>query len=184
MHRFLLEQKPVFSQVLDWTHNEIQQIRTGRAHPGLVESIPVEAYGSTMEMKGVASINSLDARTLAIEPWDKTLLKAIESSIQKADIGIQPVVDGSMIRLTVPALTEETRRQMVKLMKERLEEGKVRIRSVREKTREQILNMEKVKEINEDEKFKLFEELDEMTRQMIEEIEQMGKQKEEEIMTI
>ena len=184
MHALLTQQEPDFQLAIDFLQKELSQMRTGRATPALVESIQVTAYGSLMELKGVASITTQDAKTLAIEPWDKNLLKAIETAIQKADIGIQPVVNGDMIRLSMPQMTEESRKQLVKRMKEYLEETRVRMRAVREKARESITKMEKEKEITEDDKFKLFEDLDKLTREYTERVDQLGAEKEKEVMTI
>ena len=184
MHALLTQQQPDFEEAIEFLQKELSQMRTGRATPVLVESIQINAYGSLMELKGVASITTQDAKTLAIEPWDKSLLKAIETAIQKADIGIQPVVSGDMIRLSMPQITEESRKQLVKRMKEYLEETRVRMRAVREKARESITKMEKEKEITEDDKFKLFEDLDKLTREYTERVDQLGAEKEKEVMTI
>jgi ribosome recycling factor len=184
MHPQLASQKPLFETVLDHLHSEFNQMRTGRATPVLVEGLKVEAYGSTMEMKGVGSISVPDAKTLVIEPWDKNLLKAIEKAIQESSIGINPVVDSKVVRLTMPAMTEETRKALVKALKEKTEEARISARGVREKSRNEITEMQKNGEISEDEKFKLHEELDRMTKDYVEKIDELGKQKEEEIMTV
>lgn len=184
MHPKLLTHKSSYESAVDHLRSELNQMRTGRATPALVESLPVEAYGSTMEMKGVGSISVLDAKTLVIEPWDKNLLKAIEKAIQASPIGINPVVDSKVVRLSMPAMTEENRKSLVKVMKEKLEEAKVAVRAVREKVRNEIIEMEKDGEISEDEKFKSLEELDKMTKEYVDHIEELGKQKEEEIMTV
>jgi len=184
MHPKILAQKPSFEAVVEHLHQEMNQMRTGRATPALVESLQVEAYGSTMEMKGVGSISVQDAKTLIIEPWDKSLLKAIEKSIHESSIGINPVVDSKVVRLSMPPMTEENRKALVKVMKEKIEEAKVAARSVREDARNEIIEAEKGGEFSEDEKFKLLEELDKMTKDYTDKIEDLGKQKEEEIMTV
>src|SRR3989339_1498619 len=109
MHPSILAHKTSFEAVIDHLHQELNQIRTGRATPALVENLSIEVYGSTMEMKGVASISVLDAKTLIIEPWDKNTLKAIEKAIQESSIGINPVVDNKAVRLSMPDIAEETR---------------------------------------------------------------------------
>lgn len=184
MHTFLSQQKHEFDSPLDFLQKSLGQLRTGRATPALVENIYVEAYGSKMELKGLASLAVQDVQTLIIEPWDKQILKAIESAIQTANIGVQPVVDGTVIRLSLPKMTEETRKQLVKNMKEFLEETRVRVRAVREKIREQVIKKEKEKQFTEDEKFKLLEELDKLTRDYIDRVDQTGVEKEKEILTI
>lgn len=133
-----------------------------------------------MTLKGLASIQNLDARTLTIEPWDKSVLKAIEKAIIVADLGLSPVVDGSGIRLSMPQMTEESRKHLVKTMKEKLEEGRVAVRRVREELRDEI----KEQELPEDSERRAMEELEKTTREFTEQIERMGEEKEKEIMTV
>jgi ribosome recycling factor len=184
MHVILTQKKPVYQAAIDQLQKEFSQLRTGRATPALIEDISVNAYGSIMEVKGLASIQSLDAKTLVIDPWDKTLLQSIEKAIRDAGIGLSPVVDGHQIRIMMPAMTEDNRKQMVKKMKGMLEDARIRMRGVREEAREEVVKQEKNKEISEDEKFKLFDEIDKMTKEFTDQITEMGKRKEEEIMTV
>jgi len=184
MHAYLVQNKTKFDSVLDHLHKELNTLRTGRATPALVEDIPVAAYGSTMELKGVASIGILDAKTLAIEPWDKGLITVIEKAIRDADIGLSPATDGGKIRLSLPAMTEENRLKLVKIMKEKVEESRIALRGVRESVREEILEKEKNKEMSEDEKFKLLDELEKLTKEYNETITSVAESKEEEIMTV
>lgn len=184
MHAKLLEHKPSFDAAVDHLRTEFGQMRIGRATPALVEGLQVEAYGSVMEMRGVGSISVLDAKTLVIEPWDKNLLKAIEKTIHESPLGVNPVVDSKVVRLTMPIMTEENRKALVKVMKEKIEEAKVAARGAREKVRGEIMEAEKAGEFSEDEKFKLLEESDKLTKEYVEKIEDLGKQKEEEIMTV
>lgn len=184
MHAVLTQKKPAYEASLDHLKKELSSLRTGRATPALVEDIPVSAYDGTMEIKGLASIMAQDAKTLIVDPWDKALLQNIEKGIRDAGIGISPVVDGTVIRMVMPPMTEDNRKDMVKKMKEFLEEARIRIRQVREDARDQVNKMEKEKEISEDEKFKLFDEIDKMTKEYNEQIDVVGKKKEEEIMTI
>ena len=184
MHPTILAHKSSFEGVIEHLHQELSQMRTGRATPALVEGLLVEAYGSTMEMKGVGSISVLDAKTLVIEPWDKNLLKAIEKAIHESSIGVNPVVDSKVVRLSMPIMTEENRKALVKVMKEKIEEAKVAARGVRESVRGEIMAAEKAGDFSEDEKFKLLEELDKLTKEYTDKVEDLGKQKEEEIMTV
>ncbi len=184
MHQLLSGKKPEFQAAIDHLHKELGALRTGRATPALVEDIPVSAYDSMMEIKGLASISAQDAKTLVIDPWDKGLIRNIEKGIRDAGVGLSPVVDGSTIRIMMPPMTEDNRIAMVKKMKEYLEEAKIRIRGVREDVREGVISMEKEKEISEDEKYKLFDEIENLTREFTLEIESVGKRKEEEIMTV
>ncbi|MBM5789663.1 ribosome recycling factor [Candidatus Parcubacteria bacterium] len=184
MHTYLTTKKNVFESALAQLQKEFAGLRTGRATPALVEDLTVNAYGSAMEIKGLASISIPDPRTLVIEPWDKGLIQNIEKGIRDAGIGLNPVVDGHVVRVVVPQMTEETRKQMVKVMKELMEEARIRLRGAREDVREEILKKEKAKEVSEDEKFKLFDELDKLTKGFTDEVGEMGKRKEEEIMTV
>jgi len=184
MHPFLTEKKSEFQGVIDHLKKGLTQLRTGQASPSLVEDIPVSAYDSTMEIKGLASISTQDSKTLIIDPWDKGLLQAIEKAVRDADIGISPVADGGIIRIMMPQMTEENRVKLVKVMKERLEEARVGLRSVREHLRDAVMKMEKEKDLSEDEKFKLLDEVDKLTKEFTTEVENIGKKKEDEIMTI
>jgi len=184
MHPKLLSYKPAFEGTVEHLRAELNQMRTGRATPSLVEGLLVEAYGSTMDIKGVGSISVIDAKTLVIEPWDKNLLKAIEKAIQASSIDINPMVDSNVVRLSMPLMTEESRKALVKVMKEKLEEARVAARGVREKARNEIMEMEKNGDFSEDEKFKMLEELDKLTKEYVDRVEDLGKQKEEEVMTV
>lgn len=182
--QFIASKKPEFDKAFEHLRQELSSIRTGRANAAILDTIQVEAYGSMMEIKSLASVGVPDARTITIEPWDKSVLHALETAIQKSDLGINPVNDGKLIRLSMPQMTEESRTRLTKVMKEKLEEGRVAVRQVREKVREEVLAKEKAKEIPEDERFKLLEELDKLVKEIGAEIDQMGKKKEEEIMTV
>lgn len=184
MHNFLISKKPDFQSKIDHLQKDLSSLRTGRATPALVEDLVVSAYGSNMEIKGLASINVPDARTLVIDPWDKSLTQNIEKGIRDAGIGLNPAVDGQVIRIVIPQMTEETRKQVVKIMKEKIEDARIRLRGVREEVREEIIRKEKEKEFSEDEKFKLFDELEKLTKEFNELIAQMGERKENEIMEI
>jgi len=180
MHPFVTSKQNDFKAVLDHLQVELSGLRTGRASPALVENITVEAYGAPMEMKGVASITVSDAKTIVIQPWDKSLLQAIEKAIRDADIGVNPAVDGAVVRINLPQMTEETRKKLVKTMKEKCEEGRVGLRMVREEAREEV----KAQGLGEDEKFKILEELDKETKSFTEQVDSLAEKKEEEIMTV
>lgn len=184
MHPFVQSKKAEFQAAIDHLQTELASLRTGRASPQLVENVRVEAYGSNMDLKSMASINVQDSKTLVVEPWDKSLLQAIEKAIRDADIGISPAVDGQIIRINLPSMTEETRKKLVKIMKEKCEEARISLRGVREACRDAVMKMEKDKEIALDVKFKILEELDKTTKEFTELVESIGEQKEEEIMTV
>lgn len=176
--------RPRFQQVVDHLEHELKSIRTGRANASLVEGIPVEAYGSMMELKGVAAISIPDFKTIQIEAWDKGLVKDIERAIIAANIGLNPNVAGTVIRLVMPAPTEETRRDTVKRVHAIGEQSHVGIRNVREEIRDSILKAEKEKEISEDERFRDLEQLDKATREWNDKIDAAISSKEEEVMTV
>ena len=181
---YIVSKKPEFQKILEHLGSELSTLRTGRANPAMIEGVQVNVYSSMMDLKSIASISVPDARTLAIQPWDKANLQPIEHALQAANLGMQPVNDGVLIRLMVPQMTEETRKQMVKMMKEKLEEARVAMRKVREKVREEIAAAEKANEIAEDERFSRQEELDKMVKEYDGEVEKVGQKKEEEIMTV
>lgn len=163
---------------------ELTQVRTGRASPALVENIIVDAYGAPMAVKGVASISVTDAKSLAIEPWDKSLMKAIEDGIRNAGLGINPVNDGKVVRIVMPAMTEENRKNLVKIIGQKEEDARVRIRQAREESRSIIIKGEEAGEMPEDQKFADLEALDHMSKEFNETIREVIAEKEKELMTI
>ncbi|MFA5946582.1 MAG: ribosome recycling factor [Patescibacteria group bacterium] len=174
------EYKPEFEKIVDHLIDELSVIRTGRASPALVENIQVEAYGTFQPVKAVASMSTPDAKTLEITPWDTSVLKAIETAIIKSDIGINPVVDGKMVRLNMPMMTEETRKKMVKVMNEKLEDSRVHIRKVREEAKKKVSAMEGGQDVVRKE----LEALEKMVKGYVEKIDAVGEKKEKEVMSI
>lgn len=163
---------------------ELASIRTGRASPALVENIQVEYYGTPTPMSQVASIKIPDARLLVIEPWDRGALGGIEKAIQKSDLGLTPNNDGSVIRLSFPQLTQERRQELVKVVRKRVEDGKVALRNIRRDAHDELRAMEKRKEISEDEQRRATDQLQKLVDRYIQQIEQVGKAKESELMEI
>lgn len=184
MHPFLQSQKPEFQSAIEFLQGELNMLRTGRANPGILENIKLMAYNTPMDIKSLAAINVQDAQTMVVEPWDKTLLQAVEKAIREADIGINPVIDGAIVRVVVPQMTEENRKQLVKRVREKIEESKIKLRAVRESVRDTVLDMEEKNEIAEDEKYKLLEEIDRLTRDFSNQIDSIGEKKEKDIMTV
>jgi ribosome recycling factor len=176
--------RPQFQQVIDHLEKEFKNMRSGRANAALIEDLKVEAYGSMMEIKGLASISIPDAKTIQIEPWDKNVVKDIERGLMAANLGMTPNVAGTVIRLVMPPMTEQNRKDMTKVVNQKGEQARISIRNVREEVREQISSDENAKTISEDEKFRLFDQLDEMVKSFNQKIEEIVKEKEEEIMTI
>ncbi|HBW74194.1 MAG: Ribosome-recycling factor [Candidatus Magasanikbacteria bacterium GW2011_GWA2_45_39] len=163
---------------------ELSTLRTGRANAGILDGITFEAYGARMDLKSTASITVPDARTITIEPWDKTLLKEIEKAIQLANIGINPINDGTKIRLPLPPMTEESRKDLIKVVSQKQEQARISVRRARDEMKEKITAAEKEKTLTEDEKFRLHKELDELSKAYNDKIKAMGDEKEKEIMTI
>lgn len=176
--------KSDLDKTVEFFKKDISSLRTGRANPALVENIMVEAYGMTQQLKAVASITIPDAQTIRVEPWDKSIVKDVEKAILEANIGVNPVVQGEMIRVSIPALTEETRKNLVKMLHEKLESVRVSVRNVRDGVKQEVVNLEKNKEISEDDKYKMLEELDKVCAGYNEKIKNIGDEKEKEIMTI
>jgi ribosome recycling factor len=161
---------------------EMAHIRTGKASVGLVEPLKVEVYGTEMPITQVASLSTPDSRTIAIQPWDKTTIGAIEKAIQKSDLGLNPMSDGTMIRLAIPPLTEERRRELVKLVKKYSEEAKVALRNIRRDANEHIKRMEKSHEVSEDDSHKTQEKIQIMTDKHIKDMDHLFELKEKEIL--
>jgi len=163
---------------------DLSGIRTGRAHPALVEKLPVEYYGTPTPLVQLASISVPEPRSLLIKPFDPTTLKTIERSILASDLGLTPNNDGRQIRLNLPALTEERRRDLVKLVHHRLEDSRVAVRNVRRDMIKDLREFEEEKMISEDDLEKGEEELQKITDRFIEEINAIGERKEKEIMEV
>jgi ribosome recycling factor len=178
------EYRKDFQKAIDHLHDELKTLRTGRATPALVEGIQVDAYGTKTPIVGLASITTPDSRTVQIEPWDKGVVQGIEKAIQEARIGINPTVAGTVIRLSMPPLTEESRRELLKVMGDKLEHTRISIRNVRDRAKAEILEMEKEKLITEDDKYRQLEQLDKITGEWNDQVKQIGEDKEKEIMTI
>ncbi len=172
---------PQFQKALDHLQKELSTLRTGRATPALVEDIEVEAYGASQPVKALASISTPDARTVRIEPWDGSVVQSIEKAIQESNIGITPTVDGKIVRLNMPMMTDESRQKLVKTMKEKLEDARIAVRQVREETKKKI---EKLDGIGKDEKHSQLEDLDSAVKKINVEIDEIGKKKEQEITEI
>ncbi len=173
-----------FQKTYDFFQEEIEELRTGRVTPMLVENITVEVYGLPMPIKQVASISTPDAKTIAIQPWDKGQLKDIEAAMQKSSLGVSPKNDGTAVFLNFPPLTEENRKELAKILAQKAEAARVSLRQARDKEKESIQQQEKNKEIGEDEKFRLQKQLDEDTSEWTGKINDLQKKKEEEIMTV
>lgn len=164
--------------------DELKTIRTGRAHPAMLANITVDVYGTPTPLPHLANISTPEAKLLIIEPWDKSLIKEIEKAISASSLNLNPAVDGNVLRLKLPELTEESRKNFIKIVREKLEQARVSVRLARDEVKKQIENQKKNGEISEDEKFKNIETLDKKTREIIAELEKAAADKEKEVLTI
>ncbi len=163
---------------------ELMHIRTGKASAALVEPIRVEYYGSQVPLSQVANITIPDPKTIAVQPWDKSLLGAIERAIQKSELGLTPVSNGTFIRLPVPPLTEQRRHELVKVVRRYLEDARVAVRSIRRDANEHLKRDEKDGKISEDESHTTQDKIQELTNQHIKEMDHLVELKEKEIMEV
>ncbi len=184
MSTYLDSAKPKFKQALDFFEKEASTLRTGRANPNMLDGIQVEAYGSTMPLNGVGNISISDGRSIVIAPWDKTVLKEIEKAIVTADLGVGVVNEGDKIRLTVPALTEENRKELVKKLNVKMEDARIVVRQLRDDIKQEIEKAFEDKEIAEDDKFRFVKELDDAVGVCNDELKTARDHKEKEIMTV
>lgn len=180
----LKSHKEEFEKQVTHFKEELKGLRTGRANSNFIEHILVDSYGVPTPIKHVASISIPDARTILITPWDSGLSKEIEKSITLAELGVNPVNDGAGVRIVLPQLTEENRKNLAKVVGQKQEHAKITIRLIRDAIRDDIQKGEKEKEITEDEKFRLQKDLDEMTKEYGSFIDGIADEKEQEIMTI
>lgn len=171
-------------KALDHIKNDVSQLRTGRASAQLLDPVSVEAYGTRMKVTEVANVSVPDSNMIVLTPWDKSLLGALERGINTAGLNLNPVVDGQVIRIVVPALTEERRKEMVKLLSQKLESGRVMLRSVRTETKKDIDAQKGQPGISEDNISADLTQLEALLKQYLEEVETLGKHKEQELMTI
>jgi ribosome recycling factor len=171
-------------KAVDHTLHEFSTIHTGKASPAMVESVMVEAYGSMMPLKGCAAITTPDPRMIQIQPWDKGVLRAIEKALQMANIGVNPVVDGSLIRLPFPELSRERRQEFVKTAQRLAEEGRVAVRHVRRDAMEAAKKLKKDGKISEDDEKRLEKDVQTATDKAIKDIDSHLAHKEKDLLTV
>jgi ribosome recycling factor len=171
-------------KAVEVVQRELMGIRTGKATPALLEGIRVEYYGNMTPLNQVANISVPDHKLLVIQPWDKTLIGEIVKAIQKSNLGLTPISDANIIRLPIPPLTEERRKDLVKLVKKLAEDGKVAIRNIRRDANESIKKGEKEKKISEDDSRKGQEKVQEMTDKYIKNLDEVANKKEKEVMEV
>lgn len=176
--------KEEFQKAVDFFKTEIGKIRTGRASSALVEDLLVDYYGAKTPIKQIASVNVPEAKLIIISPWDKDGLVNIEKVIAESDLNLNPVNDGEVIRINIPPLNEERRKELAKILSQKAEEARVSVRRTREEIWEEIQEKEKKGEITEDDKFSGKDKLQETVDEYNKKIEEMKSKKEEEIMTV
>jgi ribosome recycling factor len=164
--------------------SEFAAVRTGRASPGLVEKLQIDAYGSNVPLQQIAGFGVPEPRVLTISPYDKSTLKAIEKAIQQSDLGVNPSNDGQIIRLVFPELTEERRKDFVKVVRNRAEEGRVAVRNARRHARHELEQLEKDGDISKDDLDRAEKDLEKRTHEVVAEIDELLKHKEEELLTV
>jgi ribosome recycling factor len=164
--------------------SEFAAVRTGRASPGLVEKLRVDAYGSDVPLQQIAGIGVPEPRVLTISPYDKGTLKAIEKAIQQSDLGVNPSNDGQIIRLVFPELTEDRRKDFVKVVRNRAEEARVAVRNARRHARQELEHLEKDGEISKDDLDRAEKDLEKRTHEVVAEIDELLKHKETELLTV
>lgn len=169
---------------VDAMRREFATVRTGKATPALLDTVRVEAYGSKVPLNQVATVNTPEPRLIVIQPWDKSVMPAIERAIQVADLGLNPSNDGTLIRVPIPPLSEERRKDMVRLLHKMAEEGKISVRHARQEANKEIKDREHEHDISEDEARRQTEEVQQLTDEYVTKIDEMMKTKEEEIMEV
>ena len=163
---------------------ELQKIRTGRAHPGILDQVHVDYYGSMLPISQVANVTLLDARTISVQPWEKGMGAKIERAIRESDLGLNPAAQGDLLRVPMPALTEERRRELSKVVRNTAEDAKIAVRNLRRDANEHARKLQKDKEISEDDERRSLDEVQKLTDRTISEIDRLTSAKETDIMAV
>lgn len=172
------------SKACDALRRDLASIRAGRANPALLEKIEVDYYGTPTPINQLATITAAEARLLVVQPWDKTVIPKVEKAILKSDLGVTPSSDGTLIRIPIPALTEERRKELVKVLRKKGEDARVAIRNVRRDGNDQVKASEKDGRTTEDEAKKTQDEIQKLTDKYVKEIDKILQAKEEEILAV
>ena len=169
---------------VDAFKNELHKIRTGRAHPGLLDQVHVDYYGSMVPISQVANVTLLDARTISVQPWEKGMGPKIEKAIRESDLGLNPASQGDLLRVPMPGLTEERRRELTKIVRHAGEDAKIAVRSVRREANDQLKKLLKDKTASEDDERRAQDEVQRLTDRTIAEIDRLVQGKEAEVMAV
>jgi len=172
------------TKAVEALRRELATIRTGRAHPGLVEHLRVDYYGVPTPLNQLATIAVPDPRLLTIQPWDRQAMGAIEKAILKSDLSLTPTNDGTLIRLSIPQLTEERRRELAKVVHKKVEEARVEVRNIRRDGHDELRRLQREKLISEDDQFRGQEKLQKLTDDFVHQVERLGEEKEAELLAV
>jgi ribosome recycling factor len=164
--------------------NELHKIRTGRAHPGLLDQVHVDYYGSPVPISQVANVTLLDARTISVQPWEKGMSAKIEKAIRESDLGLNPSSQGDLLRVPMPALTEERRKELTKVVRHAGEDAKIAVRAVRREANDHLKRLLKDKEVSEDDERRAQDEVQRLTDRVIAEIDKLVQGKEAEVLAV
>jgi ribosome recycling factor len=171
-------------QSMEALRNELQKIRTGRAHPGILDQVHVDYYGSQVPISQVANVSLVDARTISVQPWEKAMGPKIEKAIRESDLGLNPQSSGDLLRVPMPALTEERRKELTKVVRHTGEESKVAVRNVRRDANDHAKRLLKDKDITEDEDRRLQDDVQKLTDRTIADIDKLVQAKEAEVLAV
>jgi len=180
----LAEARSNMEKAIEAMRREFASVRTGKASASLLDSVRVDAYGSKMPLNQVATVSTPEARMLIVQPWDKSMIGPIEKAIRSAELGLNPANDGSVIRVPVPALNEERRKEMVRMLHRQAEDGRVAIRHARQEANKQIKAKQQASELSEDEARRESDEIQKLTDEYIARLDQLLKSKEEEVLEV
>jgi ribosome recycling factor len=176
------EQK--MNKTVDALKVDLGKVRTGRAHPGILDHLHVDYYGTMMPINQVANVTLADARTITVQPWEKKMVSAVEKAIRDSDLGVNPATQGDLIRIPMPALTEERRRDLTKIVRTEAENARVAVRNIRRDANEHLKKLLKDKDVSEDEEHKAQDEVQKMTDRHIADIDQLLHAKEADLMAV
>ena len=176
--------KDRMTKAVEALRRELATIRTGRAHPGLVEHLRVDYYGVPTPLNQLATISVPEPRLLTIQPWDRQAMGAIEKAILKSDLSLTPTNDGTIIRLSIPQLTEDRRRELAKVVRKKVEEGRVEVRNIRREAHDELRRLQREKLISEDDQYRGQEKLQKLTDEFVQQVERLGEEKEAELLAV
>jgi ribosome recycling factor len=169
---------------IDTLKADLAKVRTGRAHAGILDHVQVDYYGTPTHISQVANITLLDARTIGVQPWEKKMIATVEKAIRESDLGLNPSTQGDIIRVPTPALTEERRKEMVKLCKSEAEDAKIAVRNIRRDANEGLKKLLKDKAISEDDERRAQDDVQKLTDKFVTEIDKLVAEKEKEVLTV